>query len=546
MCASLIYFARLLRLLLFRVAVCLAVMAFAAVAESAFAFEPPPPLSFAPGQEEGKAVFVLKLRGDAAGKGPIELSERGRADRPATAVTFEPGQPNKANRSLTWDVTATVKDRPPNSLPSRGEHSQTLSNTVTNKPTGAFVWKLTPVLEKRRWNGTDALPLSLLVGPIPATKVRLLSTTFIDDDSLTVLGSGFKICTAAGTCDGGPIDLSANELHSLQIRNDGKVEGGPGDYHGTFTLVSAEKPEGESFSATLHVSSWGWQALGALLIALGIVASLYVNVWLHNKNARNASLMPAAVLADEASRLKKGYDELAATQSVTFINANSQLGALENSLQIKTLQAKGYVGGLIPFLKGSPGSTAPPEAYKDFLDDAGKRLTALAVVLHGCREAVGLWTASSLQGAADALRAALLSMDTLIAMSSPTPTKESLSSALQPILQNLRVEVNRAAGIADDAGDPVRARPFSVGYTSERISFEAAASNLVGWLAFAILSLGVGCYLLIVANPGFGQWRDLLMCLLWGFGVPAAGEKLASLSGPGIAQGFGITLTKVA
>ncbi|WP_156411881.1 MULTISPECIES: hypothetical protein [unclassified Ensifer] len=546
--------ARLFCLLFLGAAIGLAAPALASAAVNAFTFDPASTLSFAPGQEEGKAVFVLKLTGDAtAGDGTLELSERGASDRPATTVKFEAGQPNQGSGSLTWYVTANVSGLPTNSSLSRfltarfGEHSQTLSYTVTNRPTGTFAWKLTPVPDKRRWNGSDALPLSLLVGPIPATKVRLLSTAFFDDQSLTALGGGFKICPIGGTCDGGPMDLSANELHSLQIQNDGKVDGGPGDYRGTFTLVSAEKPEGESFSTTLYVSSWKWQTFGALLIAVGILASLYVNVWLQNRNDRNARLMPAALLADQASRLRADYDKLAATQPVTFANADDQLNALEDSLSIKALQAQGYVGGSVPFLKMPSGATAAPEAYKSFLDDVGKRLTALSVVLHGCREAVGVWSASSLSGAADALAVALRSMDGLILpMTSPPASKESLSSALQPILQNLRTEVSRAAGIVDDAGSPARGRPFAVGYTSERIAFDTAASNLVGWVAFGLLSFAVGGYLLIVANPGFGQWRDLLMCLLWGFGVPAAGEKLANLSGPGLAQGFGITLTKVA
>ncbi|RDJ05063.1 hypothetical protein B5K06_26185 [Rhizobium grahamii] len=544
---------RSLFLLLGGTAAAIATCAAPAFAVDAFTFDTSSTVFIPSGQDPGKGTLILKLTGDAATKnGSLVLRDGNVGGNPGTTVRLEMGEPNRSGSALTWNVNATVSGLPVNSLLPRyleadyAGYKQRLDYTVTNRPPGSFSWNVTSAPQARKWDGEEALPFSLYVGPIPATNVRVLATSFVAKDSLDLVDGGFTICSGSDAeCSGKSITLDANELHSLKIKPTKSLAAAPGEYHGTFTLVSSEAPKGETFAFTFYASSRLSKGFGTFLIAFGIFGSLYVNVFLQNRNERNAKLKPAAVLADQAKIVKVGFDELAATNSVAFVNVDDEFKDIADRLSDKKLEAAGFIGAMIPYLKVPSGANETPQAYKDYLDDIGKRLTALSLILRGCLEAVSIAKGNSNPKTADALKTALSSSDKLLSATMPL-TKESLASALQVVLQTLRSDLAKASGMEDDSSGAARPRGFYVGYTSEQLAFETAASNFVGWCAFALLSFAVGWYLLIASNPAFGQARDLLMCLLWGFGVPAAGEKLAGLTAPSVAQGFGITLTKVA
>ncbi len=289
---------------------------------------------------------------------------------------------------------------------------------------------------------------------------------------------------------------------------------------------------------TLYVSNPCVKAVGVALIITGIVLSFIVGTWTQRQAEQNARLRPAVLLKEEAERLLAGYRDLAETR---FSKACNNLKNIMDVLSIKKLKARGFLGSFIPPVRGGEASAQNAQAYEAFLDEHSKQLTALAVILQAGNRALAMWAERKDETTRESLGKAQIALDDL-AVNGLTLDRDALSTEAEKVLVQLRGSLNEAFGIQDDPG----AGPaLIVGYSSQRIAFETEVLNLIGWLVFGFLSLAVGSYLLIFANPGFGQLKDLLYCLLWGFGVPAAGEKLATINSGTIAQGFGVTMTKV-
>lgn len=521
---------------------------------STFSFDGTSTITLYPGQENGSAVFVVILRGAAAAlAGSLELQDRGARDRPEVTVNFDEGEPTVGDDSLTWFVTATVDGIPANTASPRfltarfAGFTETLQYTLTNKPDVAFAWKVIPDADARRWDSFDPIRITVSVGSVPATAVRLVPSSFVDAEGLYVVPRVFRLCSGSETadeaaCDGRPIGLAANETHTLYIRPVGTGAVWPGEYKGSFTLVAAEKPDGDSFAMTLHVSRWGWQLVGAGLIAVGLLLAWTVNIFLQRRNEQNLVLMPAALLVEQVANLHVEASRMAGFAGLSLGNAAAHLEDILNSLSKKSLMASGYIGSSIDFFGRPAGVAQPAKTYQQFLAEVDGRVALLSLLVEGgFRQAMLAWKSSQPVSERDIVLNALDDMDKMLPRGGSLPTRDSLAALLEVRLTAMRSALSAASGVQDDAGATAR-----VGYSSERIAFETAAINIAGWVVFAALSFVVGCYVLIVSDPDFGQWKDLMLCLLWGFGLPVAGEKLATLSSPGVAKAFGVTLTRAA
>lgn len=506
--------------------------------------------SFASGKENGSAVFTLKLTGDAAAQdGALKLEDRMARDRPEVTLTFQEGTPNIGDKSRTWFVRTTIVGLPVNSSLPRflvatyGGHTQTLQYTLSNKPNATFTWKVVPVTAVQRWNASDPLRLAISVGSVPATAVRLLPSDFVDAEGLKVLKRTFKLClegqaSSAAACDSA-VTLPANGTYNLSIRPIESDTIDPGEYKGNFTLISAEKPDGENFPSTLHVSEAKWQWIGAGLILLGIFLAWLVNVVLQRRNEENAALRPAALLAEQMTDLQSERRRIAGLTSLKLDNTEANLNDLLSKLSRSSLRAKGYIRNSFEFYV--LGGTAQSTTYQQYLAELEKQVALLSLLIEvGFRQAAASRTPNPSADESRIIREAIREMDRWLLQGQSWPTKEDLSTNIKVRLANMNASLSAATGMQFDAS----AAAFSVGYSSERIAFETTVINFAGWVFFAVISFVTGCYLLVLSDPSFGQWKDLLFCFFWGFGLPTTADKLASISSPGIAKTFGVTLTK--
>jgi hypothetical protein len=503
-------------------------------------------LSIKPDDPGKSAVFSLTLTGDMA-KFDHELAVKdGGPQSPDVNVEFKPSPPNIRGNSRTWIVEAKIIKMPADDSLSRyliatyGPLQEHLRYTLSNRSSEKFSWNVTPTQPARRWNVSDPLSFNVVVGPIPASNVQLLPSTFMEAETLEPLPGGFQLCRSADeACTGEPLSLAANQAHALVIKPLNIGSPTPGEYDGTFSLVANEKPEGNSFPAKLHISDLTRRWIGVGLIVLGILAAFFVNYIVQQRNERNVRLMPAAVLAEQVAGLRRQHSRVAELASLPFPTTAKHLDDLETDLSIGRLKARGFVGGSIPLLRPA---TAPSgaETYQQFLTRIDSLVALLAIAINsGLAQAAAALRPGMSNAARKIVTDAMADMDGMLATS--LPTKDALATTLQTRLKTMQTALAAEQGTQ---GDAVSDQAPVVGYSSEKIAFDIAAVNLTGWAIFMVLSTLVGSYVLIMSDPDFGQFKDFLMCLLWGFGIPAAGAQLSSLSSPGIAQSFGITLTR--
>lgn len=91
-------------------------------------------------------------------------------------------------------------------------------------------------------------------------------------------------------------------------------------------------------------------------------------------------------------------------------------------------------------------------------------------------------------------------------------------------------------------GAPMAAPAAARDPGSQHLLLETAAANSLVWLGMLALTWAIGLFVLVLNNPGFGVPMDFLYCLIWGFGLPAAGQQL---TGTSAATAIGITLPTV-
>jgi len=86
---------------------------------------------------------------------------------------------------------------------------------------------------------------------------------------------------------------------------------------------------------------------------------------------------------------------------------------------------------------------------------------------------------------------------------------------------------------------PAPAQPSSVSLERLQLSIESLSGSV--WFFWAALTAAAGIVFQVCGNLAFGKPADYLYCLLWGFGITAAGQQITSGL---VTSGIGITLPR--
>ena len=403
--------------------------------------------------------------------------------------------------------------------------------TRPSPPAGSFSWSVTTPQEQR-WDGVRSIPISISVGPRPATGVRVIAPQLYDTDLHAVDGR-LVLCPTDAPCAGEALTLPANEVQQLWIA---RLQGdalAAGEYSGKITVVAAEKPEGQGFDAKLHVSSPRLVWVGILLILAGVVLSSFVVQWLRCSADRLALARPAAQLKDQLAALERDVAATEARSKRTFPH-------LRAALATEAVELKGADRFLQNRWTFWPQPPDNPAEYQAFLTLHSSRIGSLVIILHqGLEQALAEALPSRPAAELEIVDEAIGRVDALAGsdLGSRDEIGGSVRSALKEMADKL-APLLAARNVASDAA------PATVNYGSERLTFQLALVNAGGWFIFAVLSSLLGVYVLIAQDPDFGQPKDLLLCFLWGFGLPTAGQGLASMTAPTVAQSLGVILTR--
>lgn len=372
--------------------------------------------------------------------------------------------------------------------------------------------------------------LSVSMGTVPATGL-LARTTLTEEQTSKLFGGGaLTVCATPSKAHCGRLER-IRAGRPVQIYLQPRYTPSPGKYTGTVQLLAAEG-RSEPATVTLYVTSWFWKAWGLAMLALGLVLSLILTVGVRNGLQRVQLLAPAGTLQDAfaglEARLPSPTNRAEQTRKI--------IGAWRDSLSTVRLEQFGYVPIIFSV---APPSTAKAAAYQELLNRASAAASAVGRMLDGfdaVAAAERAIPASEPDPSRALVEAAWSEMDSLSARARADLPNAAVVSEVEAeiaaILARLRGSVGvQAAGISLE---PLRR-------ASERIRFQISTLSLASWLFVALITFVVGAYVLVLSRPDFGRVQDFVICLLWSFGLPAAGAQLSQLSPASLAASVGIT-----
>lgn len=503
------------------------------------------------GKPSGLATMILKVDGlDAAGLSDKALvgevtdlnvqSGPPMVKRPLSVKELTPAGAS----SRLWVLSVDASEVPPGTSQSRwinvvlSGKDVTIPYTLTNGSTAKFAWtvKGMPILTVEPGK---PLPVSINVGPVQASKVKVLQSTLAEKTFGNAFSPGGLIlceskiatdCTAAGALE---FDLPANSATPLFLHG----TEGAGVYSGVITISAFEKPEGDSFPMVASSSTWIYKAGGVLLIFTSASIALFVTVWLRNRQNRAQLLIPVSRTLDELAKLKDQYKigELS-------IPASSMKQRLTNTSDDLAM-TKLLDNGLPPETPMSTASTsaASVDAFRKYVQAASDWTQSLKVLLHeGLTPAWRLYDTATNDAIKQKAVDAVSAIDKLIEVATP-PGTEPLRASLRTILATM----NQPPDGSKDMGSFIDqlTRPGEKIGSPEQLRIEVAGLNLISWAFLVLVTTLSGSYIMVVAGPnslGFGTLADYFLCILWGLGLPGGAQALTSTTGS-IATTFGIT-----
>ena len=301
------------------------------------------------GETAGVADMVLQVDGlEAAQKTAANLvtgfTDLGSPSPPNVTIKVVPNPPDElfpaGATARSWLIKMEIGGLPANTSQKRhlrfdlAGKSVTLEYTLSNMAIGSFTWA-PKVPASIAIEPGQAIPLSISVGPVPATGVALIGPFLSEKTSKYPLApEGLKLCrNATGTCESVSA-LPANSATQLWLQG----ASGIGEYDGTITIASNEKSGGDSLTMTVFSTTTCRKVGGIAVIFLSVLFAWFVTVYARNYVTRSQLLLPATLVRDRflALQLRLEGDP---TGAITHIKV--QIGKSLAKLTLAKLEAEG-------------------------------------------------------------------------------------------------------------------------------------------------------------------------------------------------------------
>jgi hypothetical protein len=513
------------------------------------------------GATDGEVQVIIKAENltdadVAEAKDPVLQDRGGPGALSSTKVEFRnPIAIDAGTATRAWLLFARISRFPVNSSQKRfarfsfGKIEQYIEYTVTNLTPAAFTWSVSvPEAPWLVWQGCSDSQLSttfiVTVGDYPASNLRLAQSTLRDAVGTSQIAlEDLELCdSAAGPS--GHFNIDARTIRTFYVRlKDKKWQSiwQNGKYTGTLSFAVNERPELQTVKVTLQASSFVVKVLGALLIAMGIIAAFVTGVWARAYLLRLEAERPVAVLR-EAVEMLKGMlgTEPKDVKKDTSTETLQALNRIWDDLTIEKLDKGGYLPPKWPPLKGGTDTSAN---LKDYLDKKGQLVDCLTVVIcDGMRERWSSWEKNPYDdGIKGVIKKALVALDGVGGkVGGEIMNRTDAVQKVKEVVAQYEVERRRLEGVTDALADSSKIKVEEP--TVQQVSWQIAQLSWLLWSAWGILTLIVGVAWLIVTNPGFGTSLDLVFCFLWGFGLPTTLDQLQKLGPGGIATSMGLPL----
>ena len=509
-----------------------------------------------PGMTEGRSSMLLrvdKLTAANASKVPELMQDLNLPYPPRVDVTFELRPMDQTDTSRRWLLTMDVKNLPNDTTQKRYIGFQfdgqqiTLPYTLTNKNTASFAWSVRPPAGEVNLPHGEPIEIGIAVQSVPATKVRLLQATLLEQSRKQPVNGGWMLCreklsATKKTCADADITLAAHSAQRLWLYASPDAEL-IGKYSGNVTIGTAEKAEGDTFSLTVYSTSAWRQVMGVIAILFGVACAWICTVYLQNRLNRAQLLLAAAALRQRVLDLqtalanpptKVNTADMAATQNL--------LAKLATDLTETGLDAQNYLPAKFPnpFRNMAPNT----DDYKRYIGTASAQVTLLDLLVRDGFHAV--WTRIPPAPNAAQLMAISTASQAIDALAGaePVPQTNSAMNSLRTILATLTAALAgpRLSGSEPEASESASDAPQPRSF--EQIVAEIRLLSGVSWLIFGVLATALGTYILVLSNLGFGAPTDYLVCLFWGFGLPVGGSQLLQATAGTASTALGFTVPK--
>jgi hypothetical protein len=313
-----------------------------------------------------------------------------------------------------------------------------------------------------------------------------------------------------------------------------------GTYSGNLEIDTEPHSDIKSISPTINQTDRCAQAIGFLLILAGVTAAWLILTFGKGLYSRNQALLPAVQLRERAASLVLDLDKIPEPLKESTTAANHKLAGILGHLAELYLDEQQFLPPRVPSSFGTTSVQA--SAYQSFLQNQSQLIDNLEMIVsQGIVPAAQKWSDKISPGDL-ALLKTLIGQLSDLANTIPQPP-----NSLQTNISNLLANWHPTTVTAQTAKAAVAmtiASPRRKEKTSFRILLQLEAITYVFWIVWALLTSLAGLLVLILPNPGFGGGIDYVQCLLWGFGLPVAGQSLQQLSVSSINTQLGITLTK--
>lgn len=511
-----------------------------------------PFLKLEQGKSAGRASIVLKLdRLDPATMGKAEMpkvEDLNTTDPPTVTVTFTPTEMQPGSTSRSWALMADIANLPTNTIQTRylkvnfAGVTKTVEYTLTNKFDPAFTWTLKPP-GSTSITPEQGLPIGVAVGPLPASDIRLVHSTLLEQSRKYNLGAeGLEICrNEFGECET-PVHLTANSGGTIWLRSKDGVMA-VGHFVGSVTINSPQKPEGDTISLDVYVTNWPRQLGGAVAILFGVFLAWVISTWGRSRYNRDQLLLPAALLREKLRGLQGTLAQAPpAIDTTSTSNTRKKITSLLNELTEEKLETANY----IPLSFPSPyaGAALRTDDYRQFLQKRDDWVAVLrAIIEDGMAVAWGQLTTSSSGDAQRQVDQSVRTIDAFIDDRDVAPTFSTVASQINGELTRLSTSLSTLLHSARDGARALTTPTVAV-RTYDELRFEIRTIGLAVWIAMAILTTLVGTNAVVLSNLGFGLVTDYLVCLFWGLGLPIGAQQLNQLTTASVSTTLGVSISK--
>lgn len=369
--------------------------------------------------------------------------------------------------------------------------------------------------------GQQCTSIAINAGSNGATGVSLVHSTLLEDTTKKPLTrDDLRICKDDCTASK-PFDLPANTPVSVSLCVLNRTQ--PGVFKGNIYLAAAEKPETLTIPLDIQASLFWYKLIGCALLVAGVILAVIVIPLMRAAGTRDQELLSAARRRPAVSSLLQELQELPASYRARTTYTQGALNSVLDSLSANSLEKYNY---LSPAEPGPLSGTVDSAGYAKFLASVDAEVAKLTQIVDQ-----GILAAVAQNAPARDIGTAIGAIDAIGRDAKATEFKDietGIDAALKPL--NLAASAKSMAFTQGAVPTP----PARIEVINEKTAAEIEKDlrRRQFWLRSILVFLTVasGFLVLIAPKPGFGVPQDYIYCLLWGFGLPVAGQQLTPAS----------------